>query len=566
MAENITVTNDRKLTVNVNGKSETYDLSQPIPEKALVVTREKNEILHQMDLKSVIENLDNSVDLLDVSYHAVYGFPVQSKIFALQKTLMDLNDQGILVISDFKGKAALIIQELAGIFKWLTKGCEPVAIGKLEKFAEYASGMSQQANELAESYQRMADNTSSVLQETMDISSDKYKEIDNLKTMMSDFQAQQESAAAVNESIEKRLKSLRKEYDRLSAAEERDDKQRNAMAIVGVVFSFLGRAVSVAGDAAASSGIISQTGDKESQAQLEENKKKKSEIDSELASLTTEIAQLEKSIEEKVSQKESAAEEEKKKLDTEIQTMRDSVRQKNSKKTDLSNEQKTLASTIEKLGGLVSGIGEDIKSAAPSEDLAQQRSERMKEIYDELIRLEEENTKQLGQLAEYTRKMESVVINQNSAEAAVQALIIAVSCLKRVVVAVKDIALFWNSMERCCESLANSTLLGDIKSLQELDKDTRIECYYDVDIMYPLLCYAAKWGAVYSISSNYITAAEKTRFRLNETIVSADSKDLTRENHWEKASSLAGQVSSRIEMQVAESQNKIKDFTERKNA
>ena len=566
MADTISVTENHEVMVVIGDRQETYNLNTALPEDSIIVSREKKDILHQMDLQTVITNLDNSVDLLDVSYHAVYGFKLQSQIFSLQKTLMDLNDKGILVINSFKTKAAMITQELAGIFRWLTKGMESVAIGKLEKFSQYASGMSQQAQNLADDYQKLADNTSSVLQATMDENAKQYGKREELSKMLNDFRSQQEAAQAAHDSIEKNLKELRRDYDRLIREEEQEQKQRNTMAIIGAVFSFLGSAVSIAGEVVASksSGGFGSSGSsaasEEDKKKLAEDKQEKEKLDAQIKTLEEEIKDCEQKLKDKAAEKETADEARKKEIDEELTALRLDIREKKKQKEDLETKSRKVSESIERLAKLLSDIGGDIKEAEPSEALALERSKRMSQIYDQLIKLEEENTKQLGQLAEYTKKMETIVIDQHSTEAAIQALIIAISCLKRVVVAIKDIALFWNSMEECCRSLADSSLKDDIKSLQEIDKEERILAYYDVDIMYPILCYAAKWMAVYCISKEYIAAAEKTRFRLEDTIVNADSTEMSREDHWEKASELAGAVSNSLDMQIADSKKKIQEM------
>ena len=150
-----------------------------------------------------------------------------------------------------------------------------------------------------------------------------------------------------------------------------------------------------------------------------------------------------------------------------------------------------------------------------------------------------------------------MVIEINSVEAAVRSLIVAVSCLKNVVVAVMDIALFWTSMEKCCKALATSDLKDTIQDLQEIDKEERIEFYYTDSVMIPLLTYMVQWAAVKSISTDFINGAENTRFRLNETITKADKAEMSREQHWDMASKTAGNVANNLNRQVAESNKKI---------
>lgn len=102
MAMEYEVNNEKKLVVKLGAKSECYDLEKTMSENALIVKEEKRDILHQMDLPAVISNLDNTVDLLNISYHAVYGFPEYKQVFNLQYTVMNLNDQGILVVTDLR--------------------------------------------------------------------------------------------------------------------------------------------------------------------------------------------------------------------------------------------------------------------------------------------------------------------------------------------------------------------------------------------------------------------------------------------------------------------------------
>ena len=102
------VEKDHTISMDCGGIRETYSLKEaPDASSTLVVTEKKN-ILHKMDLDTVLKNLDNSVDLLNVAYHAVYGFDVQTQIWDLQKTLMDLNDKGINVIDDFARQSSAV--------------------------------------------------------------------------------------------------------------------------------------------------------------------------------------------------------------------------------------------------------------------------------------------------------------------------------------------------------------------------------------------------------------------------------------------------------------------------
>lgn len=566
MSDTYNVTEDKKLEVCVNGTAMVYDLNEPLEETFPIVVREKKDILKQMDLKTVINNLDNAVDLLDVSYHAVYGFAVQAKIFRLQKNLMDLNDKGIIVVGEFRDKSQTVQAELKAVFQWLVKGMESVAIGKLERFAVYAAGMSQQAQELADDYQKMADSTSAILEETMEESSKQYAKMDELRNMMNEFQAKIDAANKVQEETKRRLNSLNEEYAKLSDAEERAEKQQNKMAVIGAVFSFVGDVMSgigsvipemsgsnkqssAAGTGTGTAGTGGEQSDDETKAKLEEEQKKKAENDQAMETLKNEIAELEKSLKKLTEETDSSEDQDKRAAKQ--KEYQEQIRSKQEELKNLEKKSKTFETAIAGIQNIISSAGQRIdQMAEDARSISEQRSQRLNDINKERMRLEDSNTEQLALLAENTKKLAGIVIDQNSTEAAVQALIIAVSCLKKVVVAVKDIELFWNSMEACCRSLADSSLKDTIKDLQQIDKAERIEAYYSDMIMYPLLCYIAKWAAIGSISREYIAAAEKTRDNLNTTVTTADSSAMSRTDHWNKASQLAEQVSTRISTSI----------------
>lgn len=558
-----------QLEVMMDGKKEVYDLCKPIKVNSPVVQNEKRNILHRMDLPTVIANVDNAVDLLNVSYHAVYGFTgLQKRLYGLQKQLLDLNDKGIVVITGFKRKATTVITELASMYKWLLKAAETVAIGKLEAFSQMAADMADQANEMADGYQGLADVTSSVLQDVIEENAKQYEKSDNLRQMMAECEAEESNAEALRNSLEKRIEELNKEYSRMVKQEEASEKHRNTMEIMGAVFGLLGSAANVAGNVVAgktgnSFGQIaggSQTGE-----DVEKAKAKKEELEKQLEKAKEEKTELQEELDNKIKEKDAAAEEEKEEYKKEIAACKENIRKKDADIEKLERDLKSAGEVLNQIGGMLSNTGEQMnQNVQDSLSIDMARTERMNEIYDEMIRLQEENTKQIGLLAKYAKQMESFVIDQKSIDAAIQALVLATSSLKRAVVAFKDIALFWNSMEESCRALSESSFKDTIKDLQSLPKEDRIEFYKSEDIMYPLLSYIAQWTAIASVSGDYLDAAENTKKHLGDTLVTADEAGMTRQQHWDKASGLAGEVGDRLQDQVLESEKKIKSLTDKK--
>lgn len=558
MAMEYDVNGDKQLVVREGARSECYDLTKPMGENALMVKTEKQDILHQMDLPTVISNLNNTVDLLNISYHAVYGFPEQSQVFSLQKGVMDLNDKGIVVVTDFKDQASVVVAELVGVYRWLIKGMESVAISKLEQFASRAAGMSEQAMEMADGYQAAADRTSAVLQKVMDQNAAQVEKSAELTKMMKELEAAQESVAQIQKSLEERLSGMQQEYRRLVKVDEDERSHKQTMDIMGAVFGFLGSAASMAGaaiNASGGAGIGAAAGvsgaDRQAQQDYDEAEKKKEELERQFEEKEQEIAELEQKVKDLTAEKNEAEESEKEKLEQEISAARKKVTDARKERENLEIKKKAAADKLAKLGNMLGEQGAQMQqAAAASADASSARADQMNAIYTEIMNLEKQKTEQVGLLAKYAKQMEATVIDQHSTEAAIQSLILAVSCLKKSVVALKDIALFWSSLERSCRALASNTLKDDIKALQSADKADRIEAYQSPEIMYPIASYMAKWVAILSISRDYLTAAEKTRAHLNDTVTGSDSVSMTREDHWELASKLAGEVGDSLTRQI----------------
>lgn len=554
MAMEYDVNSEKQLVVREGVRSECYDLTKPMGENALMVRAEKQDIMHQMDLPTVIANLNNTVDLLNISYHAVYAFPEQSQVFGLQKEVMDLNDKGIVVVTDFKDQASVVVAELVGVYRWLIKGMESMAISKLEQFASRAAGMSEQATEMAEGYQTAADRTSAVLQRVMDQNASQVEKSAELTKMMKELEAAQESVAEIQKSLEERLNGMQQEYRRLIKVDEDERSHKQTMDIMGAVFGFLGSAVSMAGAAMGSnvSGAGTAASDIQGQQDYKEAENKKEELERQFAEKEQEISDLEKKLEDLIAGKDGAGEAEKEKLEKEIFAARRKISNARSEKEDLEIKKKAAADKLDKLGNMLGIQGAQMRqAAADSADASSTRADQMNAIYTEIMNLEKQKTEQVGLLAKYAKQMEATVIDQHSTEAAIQSLILAVSCLKKSVVALKDIALFWSSLERSCRALAGNNLKDDIKALQSADKADRIEAYQSSEIMYPIASYMAKWVAILSISRDYLTQAEKTRVHLNDTVANSDSVTMTGEDHWELASKLAGEVGDSLTKQIA---------------
>ncbi len=135
----------------------------------------------------------------------------------------------------------------------------------------------------------------------------------------------------------------------------------------------------------------------------------------------------------------------------------------------------------------------------------------------------------------------------------IQSLMVAIACLKNVVVTMQDVALFWAAMEACCDSLGDSRLTGMLTKLQGYSEEKRLQMYYSSPIVGPLFTSIVRWAALASVCADYVRAVKDTRDILVQAIRSPEMQET---DHWKAASRLASAVGLSIEQQMAASSDK----------
>lgn len=237
----LNVEQNHTISLNCNGAKEIYSLNEVPHASSALVVKEKQYMLRKMDLDTALKNLNTVAGLLSVANHTLYGFDAWTQIMNLQKSLMDLNKNGMSVIGEFNLQFSAVIYELISLFSWLTKGAESVAIKKLERFHVLAGTMSRQADELAKEYHKVAGDASETLNKI--ISEFKRYQIENkLQKEISDFQNRQNAADNVYMEIKKQLIETQEECEKLRKTELNLKKQSCDMQIMGSLLSYLGSA------------------------------------------------------------------------------------------------------------------------------------------------------------------------------------------------------------------------------------------------------------------------------------------------------------------------------------
>lgn len=78
-----------QITVSEDGKSETLTLAEALPENSILVQRNRKDVLGEINLEKMLANLDDCMDLLQITFNAVDGFKVQSQVQEFSKQFSD---------------------------------------------------------------------------------------------------------------------------------------------------------------------------------------------------------------------------------------------------------------------------------------------------------------------------------------------------------------------------------------------------------------------------------------------------------------------------------------------
>lgn len=146
-------------------RREELDMSQAPPSTSILVQQGRADVLGQINLEKLLSNLNNCVDLLQITYNAVDGFGVQAQVQELSNRFIDtMNDSNQAALS-FKLSAQDALEACIYAYGLLMEGNVGPALGLLADTRDTATQMVQVADKLVKAYQSLTDYTNSVLKQ-----------------------------------------------------------------------------------------------------------------------------------------------------------------------------------------------------------------------------------------------------------------------------------------------------------------------------------------------------------------------------------------------------------------
>lgn len=561
-----------------DGISETVDMLEEIPKDSILVSANRKDVLGEINLEKMLANLEDCVDLLQITFNAVDGFTVQAKVQHLSTRFSDAMIQSNTTALDFKLATKTVVEAYMEAYGNLLYGEVQIAVDILTDIKPIAQKMVKKSDELVKIYDGLTKYTDEILQEVMNERSADEEKRKETKNLINQLTGSINAINQMKESLSKEIEEFQEEYNKLEKREMEQEKRaynmQLASLIVGSISSLLpsfSNITSLFQDRKQDRDVSESTVKTETSAEdkakrdyaenISAQESKKSQIkkiderikaidvilDGKLykdgenhAKADPEDSDTKKTAEELRKEK-SIKTEEKAKLNQELQK--------------LSGEEETLSNTLKGFGVAMEQVSGEVKNAAQEmQKQADSLVARMEEIRKRQNELKDQERKSTVQLAEYTAKMENAVMDENSLESAIQSLVIAIGCLRRVLAYLQEIKLFWMNVESFCDSLANmDTLVKTISAKGDKAGEDAAAYFKTALFVKGYIQNIAKWQTLYVIFTEYLAALSKVAKRLNESFEQALDKD--RKVQWQLASKLAGQLKDKLRSEAAEMVN-----------
>lgn len=477
------------VTVTDANVADHLDMSQEPPIGCMLVQQSKTDVLGQINLEKMLSNLNNCVDLLQITFNAVDSFHLQSRVQELSYQFNEAMNSSNAAALDFQLSAGEALEICIYAYASLMEGDVQAALNLLTGTKDTAAQMAADVRELDSEYQELRE-----------------REIREEKRAYG-----MELASLIIGSLGSIVGTFSQNTQ--SSRSDRDDVERETHKTVSA--------------------------EDQAKRDYSKNISRQTAIASELEKIDARIQRIDEVLDgelylggannAKADSADPDAKETDEALRQEKQSKVDEKAALNQELNGLKGEESAIQDTLTGLGVAIDDISEKTRSAAQdiqnrADSLAARRKELSKKR-DELKAMERKN---LMDLARDTAKMKNMVMSANSLESAVQCMVIAIGCLRKVLAYLQDIKLFWINVEVFCSSLAGNSNLAKLISVKQNHPAEECTVFFTSKIFVSsYLGLMAKWQALCVIFGEYHAALMEISARMSKAMQQSLSTDRT---------------------------------------
>ncbi len=563
------------VTVSDQNITEQLDMSQEPPEECLLVRQGKKSVLGEINLTKMLSNLHDCVDLLQITYNAVDGFTVQTQVQELSNRFIDAMSDSNQAALDFQLSAHDALEACLYAYSLLMEGGVEPALELLAGTKNTAARMVRLSDKLVKTYQGLTDYTDSVLQTVISERADDEKKREETKALIGELEGSIQAMETLKESLAKDIQDLDSDYQRLLQREIQAEKRAYGLQLASLILGSLGSILGIPGKALGSSGKERDEAERETRGETGETSTKdqtmrayaqnigrQTNIEAEHKKLDRRIGRIDEVLDGEL-YKGGAHNGDLPSDDPDAQKTDEELREEKQSAVDrkaaldreldgLKGKQSTLENTLKGLGVAVDEVSKQTRSMAQDiqsqgEKLAQS-AEAVRKKRDELKDLERKN---LVELAKETARMKHMVMDENSLESAIQCLVIAIGCLRKVLAYLQEVKQFWMNVETFCGNLASNENLAKLIETQKNDPPEKRAAFFKNRIFVTgYLGLMAKWKALCVIFGEYRSALMEVSQRMGKAMEQPLSPD--RKVQWELASRMAGTLTDKLNKEAAD--------------
>jgi hypothetical protein len=227
----------------------TYDLvEEPSPTSRAVIAA-RAEVLQNLDLGTMLANLERTNDLLYVAACGVSGnrkdATLSGKVAQLQYGLLNSCSSAAIAMANFGEAAGVVLSSLRQSFRFLytSPPREDRTISVLTRCEAQATNMATTAGSLAGNFKQLADDAEEVLEGTL--TARDMEEQDRLAAISrkQDLNAKNERARTLRDELGRQMEKVQKLVDEAREAQNKAEDRAFGLAIAGNITSALGSAV-----------------------------------------------------------------------------------------------------------------------------------------------------------------------------------------------------------------------------------------------------------------------------------------------------------------------------------
>lgn len=226
-----------------NGQVEYYSLREEPAANLSLVAQSKQRILRELSLQTVIDNTKLTADLMYVSYCALAGTMLQSKMSGLQQDLMRVCTETHLSAGVFQDQTNTILTNILRSFKYLFEGKEKLTVSMLQRCARSASLMATECKKVGAAFDKLSADAGKVLQDSLDLRSKTRSAVDDFDVKRQELIALETEQKSKHEQLNKKVSELENKFNEAKKKEYQEYDNAIALSFMSTLFSAVGAGV-----------------------------------------------------------------------------------------------------------------------------------------------------------------------------------------------------------------------------------------------------------------------------------------------------------------------------------